>query len=121
MNTYETLTPYIDRVFAGEQNVLTADDPLMFATTSGTTGRAKYIPVTPSYLHEYSHGVHVHTVPDLTDFGTCWRGRSSSPRRSDEEGRTDGGLPFGAMSGYLARKQPARDQALSPCRTRSRK
>jgi hypothetical protein len=52
MNTYETLTPYIDRVFAGEQNVLTADAPLMFATTSGTPGRAKVIPVTPSFLLE---------------------------------------------------------------------
>ena len=106
MNTYETLTPYIDRVFAGEKNVLTADDPLMFATTSGTTGRAKYIPVTPSYLHEYSHGVHVHLYRIFTDFGDALEGKILVSSSSDEEGRSDGGLPYGAISGYLARKQP---------------
>jgi hypothetical protein len=106
MNTYEALTPYIDRVFAGEQNVLTADVPLMFATTSGTTGRAKYIPVTPSYLSEYSHGVHVHTYRMFTDFSDMLEGKILVSSSSDEEGISDGGLPFGAISGYLARKQP---------------
>ena len=106
MNTYETLTPYIDRVFAGEENVLTADAPLMFATTSGTTGRAKYIPVTPSYLHEYSHGVHVHLYRMFTDFGDMLDGKILVSSSSDEEGRSEGGLPFGAISGYLARKMP---------------
>ena len=106
MNTYETLTPYIDRVFGGELNVLTADDPLMFATTSGTTGRAKYIPVTPSYLHEYSHGVHVHTYRMFTDFSDMLEGKILVSSSNDEEGISDGGLPFGAISGYLARKQP---------------
>jgi hypothetical protein len=106
MNTYETLMPYIDRVFGGEKNVLTADDPLMFATTSGTTGRAKYIPVTPSYLHEYSHGVHVHLYRIFTDFGDALEGKILVSSSSDEEGISDGGLPFGAISGYLARKMP---------------
>lgn len=106
MNTYETLSPYIERVFAGEKNVLTADDPLMFATTSGTTGRAKYIPVTPSYLHEYSHGVHVHLYRMFTDFGDVLEGKVLVSSSSDEEGRSDGGLPYGAISGYLARKMP---------------
>jgi hypothetical protein len=105
-NTYETLTPYIDRVFAGETNVLTSDDPLMFATTSGTTGRSKYIPVTPSYLHEYSHGVHVHLYRIFTDFRDVLDGKILVSSSSDEEGRSDGGVPFGAISGYLARKQP---------------
>ena len=106
MNTYETLTPYIDRVFAGEKNVLTADEPLMFATTSGTTGRAKYIPVTPSYLHEYSHGVHVHLYRIFTDFGDALEGKILVSSSNDVEGISDGGLPFGAISGYIARKMP---------------
>ena len=79
----------------------------MFATTSGTTGRAKYIPVTPSYLHEYSHGVHVHLYRIFTDFGDALEGKILVSSSSDEEGRSDGGIPFGAISGYVARKQPA--------------
>ena len=80
-NTYETLEPYIERTLRAEKNVLTADDPLMFATTSGTTGSAKYIPVTPSYLHEYSHGVHVHTYRMFTDFPDIAAGVVKRTRR----------------------------------------
>ncbi len=63
----------------GEKHVLTADDPLMFATTSGTTGKAKYIPVTSSYMHEYSHGVHVHLYRILNDFGHLMDGKFLVP------------------------------------------
>jgi len=104
---YETLTPYIDRVTAGEANVLTADKVLMFATTSGTTGSTKYIPVTESYLHEYSHGVHVHTYRMFADYGDIFDGKLLVPSSNDVEGRTSAGLPYGAISGYITKKQPS--------------
>jgi GH3 auxin-responsive promoter len=103
---YDGLSPYVERALRAEKNVLTADDPLMFATTSGTTGSAKYIPVTPSYLHEYSHGVHVHLYRLFTDFRDILGGKMLVPSSSDEEGRSEGGLAFGAISGYLTRTQP---------------
>jgi hypothetical protein len=106
VNTYDALEPYLDRTLKGEHNVLTADDPLMYAMTSGTTGRAKYIPVTPSYLHEYGHGVHVHTYRILTDYKDVLGGKLLVPSSSDVEGHTEGGLPYGAISGYLTRTQP---------------
>ena len=105
-NTYETLAPYIERTLKGEGNVLTADKPLMFATTSGTTGRMKYIPVTPSYLKEYSHGVHLHTYRIFADVRDILEGKLLVPSSSDVEGHTEGGLPYGAISGYLTRHQP---------------
>src|SRR6266540_409067 len=43
INTYETLEPYVNRMAAGELRQLTADDPLMFAQTSGTTGKQKLL------------------------------------------------------------------------------
>jgi phenylacetate-coenzyme A ligase PaaK-like adenylate-forming protein len=43
---YEGLRPYIDRIVAGEENVLWKGKPLYFAKTSGTTSGAKYIPIT---------------------------------------------------------------------------
>jgi len=78
----------------------------MFATTSGTTGRAKYIPVTPSYLKEYSHAIHVHTYRLALDFDAVLGGRTLVSSSSDVEGHTEGGIPYGAISGYLARTQP---------------
>lgn len=43
---YEDLKPYIEKVVAGEENILWKGKPLYFAKTSGTTSGAKYIPLT---------------------------------------------------------------------------
>jgi hypothetical protein len=105
--TYESLQPYVERAMRGEPAVLTAEEPVMFVTTSGTTGRVKYIPVTPSYLHEYSHGLHVHTYRVLADFEDILEGRVLVSSSNDVEGTTESGRPYGAISGYLTRTQPA--------------
>ncbi|MDP3354222.1 MAG: GH3 auxin-responsive promoter family protein [Flavobacteriaceae bacterium] len=42
---YEDLRPYIDKVVAGEKDVLWKGKPLYFAKTSGTTSGTKYIPI----------------------------------------------------------------------------
>jgi hypothetical protein len=43
---YEDLKPYVDKVVAGQENILWKGKPLYFAKTSGTTSGAKYIPLT---------------------------------------------------------------------------
>ncbi len=43
---YEGLRPYVDRIVAGESDVLWIGKPIYFAKTSGTTSGAKYIPIT---------------------------------------------------------------------------
>ena len=43
---YEDLKPYIDKVVAGEENILWKGKPIYFAKTSGTTSGSKYIPIT---------------------------------------------------------------------------
>lgn len=43
---YEELKPYVERVVAGEKDILWPGKPLYFAKTSGTTSGAKYIPLT---------------------------------------------------------------------------
>ena len=43
---YEALRAYVDRVVAGEENILWKGKPIYFAKTSGTTSGAKYIPIT---------------------------------------------------------------------------
>ena len=47
---HEEFTPWTDRVVNGESGVLTAEDPTVFFSSSGTTGQEKRIPVTPTYL-----------------------------------------------------------------------
>jgi hypothetical protein len=43
---YEGLSPYINKVIAGQSDVLWKGKPLYFAKTSGTTSGIKYIPIT---------------------------------------------------------------------------
>ncbi len=43
---YEQLKPYVERVVAGEEDILWNGKPIYFAKTSGTTSGAKYIPIT---------------------------------------------------------------------------
>jgi len=50
IRTHEELMPWIERVMAGETNVLTADDPVVYFSSSGSTGREKHIPVTRTYM-----------------------------------------------------------------------
>jgi hypothetical protein len=46
VSDYEGLRAYVDRVVAGEKDVLWKGKPIYFAKTSGTTSGAKYIPIT---------------------------------------------------------------------------
>ncbi len=46
LRDYEELKPYVERVVAGEENILWVGKPIYFAKTSGTTSGAKYIPIT---------------------------------------------------------------------------
>ena len=50
---YEQLRPYIERVAAGEANVLWPGKPLYFAKTSGTTSGVKYIPISKESMPEH--------------------------------------------------------------------
>ena len=44
LTTYKSYESYIDRIAAGEDNVLSAREVKYFMTTSGTTGKSKLIP-----------------------------------------------------------------------------
>ncbi len=50
LRDYEGFRPYIDRIIAGEKNVLWPGLPLYLCKTSGTTSGAKYIPITRNSL-----------------------------------------------------------------------
>jgi hypothetical protein len=107
INSYESLAPHIDRMADGETNILTAEAPLMFALTSGTTGKAKLIPVTSSSLTEFNHAVQTHTWRALEDHPEAGAGQFLVTSSRDVEGRTAAGIPYGAMSGFVVRRQPA--------------
>lgn len=51
VQTYTDLEPWVERMAAGEDNVLTADRPAVYFSSSGSTAARKKIPVTPRFMH----------------------------------------------------------------------
>jgi hypothetical protein len=102
--TYEDIRPHVERMANGEPNVLTAEAPVMFAMTSGTTGKSKLIPVTPTCRGR-----------DHADQMRVWlhHARLAHPRLFDGKivslvspavaGRTPAGIPYGSTSGMMYR------------------
>ncbi|MGB3798260.1 MAG: GH3 auxin-responsive promoter family protein, partial [Lewinella sp.] len=52
VRNYDDHAPYIERILRGELTTLTADPAAWIATTSGTTGAVKYLPVPQSAVRE---------------------------------------------------------------------
>ncbi|RYZ91971.1 MAG: hypothetical protein EOP47_30800, partial [Sphingobacteriaceae bacterium] len=53
LRDYEELRPYIERVTAGEENVLWPGKPAYLTKTSGTTSGVKYIPISKESMPEH--------------------------------------------------------------------
>lgn len=103
---YEGFRPYIDGLTAGEQNVLTSESPVMFATTSGTTDKPKFIPITPSYIKEFRQASVVSGYYLLKTFPGIASGTALAMTSPAEEGKTACGIPYGSMSGSLFKNEP---------------
>ena len=53
---YENLKPYIEKVVAGEPDILWKNKPLYFAKTSGTASGVKYIPISKESIGFHING-----------------------------------------------------------------
>lgn len=103
--TYESLLPYIEPMLEGKNGLLTMEPAVMFATTSGTTGKPKYVPITEAHLKDYGHAFQIHNYKMIKDEPMAGSGRFLIFASNDEDGITDGGLPYGSVSGLLRRRQ----------------
>jgi hypothetical protein len=105
--TYDDLSERIARMRRGERNVLTAEDPVMFARTSGTTGEPKYIPVTPkSRAADHVDPMRTWLYHAQQDHPGIFRGEVISLVSPAVEGHTESGIPYGSASGALYRSAP---------------
>jgi hypothetical protein len=104
---YEDIAERVERMANGESSVLTAEDPVMFARTSGTTGKPKLVPVTPT-CRGRDHTDQMRTW--------LWHAQKAHPRlfagkvlslvSPAVEGHTPAGIPYGSTSGDIYRNIP---------------
>lgn len=108
LSEYDDFEPYIERVKQGQIQALfgPTEKIHMFALTSGTTGRAKYIPVTTSFFKEYKEGSKLWASATALEFkGRFIRGKVLPIFSPVEEEISPTGLPCGAISGFIVREQ----------------
>lgn len=103
---HEGLRPYLDRVVAGEPGVLTNEAPMMFTTTSGTTGQPKLIPVPPTWREAQAGLFRLWLRAVHRDHPKAFHGQIFSIVSPAVEELSARGLPIGAMSGVAYQRIP---------------
>ncbi len=105
--TYDDIKSDMDRLVSGESNIFTAEAPIMFAQTSGTTGDPKYVPVTPTCKgREHSDVMRTWTFHAKQSHPDIFEGKVVSLVSPAVEGHTPSGLPYGSASGHIYKNMP---------------
>ena len=103
---YKDLEPYIARASQGEPNLLTAENPTLFSTTSGTTGARKYIPMTETSRRTKSEVLRLWMYYALRSHPHMLDGQLLAVVSPEIEGYFDSGIPYGAESGHAYKNLP---------------
>ncbi|HEY2943659.1 MAG TPA: GH3 auxin-responsive promoter family protein [Vicinamibacteria bacterium] len=103
---YEAFRPYVDRLAAGQEQVLTREPVVMFTTTSGTTSLPKLIPVTASWRDEMASLTRLWMLRAGRDHPACFDRKVFYLASPAIEGRTARGTPYGALTGVLYQRIP---------------
>jgi hypothetical protein len=104
---YENLKPYVDRMVAGESNILWKGKPLYFAKTSGTTSGAKYIPISkesmPTHIEAARNAIllYIHETGNTEFVNGKMIFLQGSPILSEQNG-----IQLGRLSGIVAHYVP---------------
>jgi hypothetical protein len=104
--SYEDLEPYITAGMQGRPNQLTKEPPVLFTTTSGTTGNRKYIPMTREGKRAKSHLTWLWFCGLYRDHPGIVGGRILSVVSPEVESHAPSGVPIGAESGHAYRTLP---------------
>ena len=106
---YEGLKSYVERVVAGERDVLWPGLPKYFCKTSGTTSGAKYIPLTsdslPNHIGSARRALLHHIA--RTGHADFVGGKMIFLQGSPTLTSTEGGVPLGRLSGIVAHHIPS--------------
>lgn len=105
---YEELKPYVDRMVAGEWDILWPGKPLYYAKTSGTTSGAKYIPLTkesmPTHISAARNAIlcYIAETGDASFVDGKMIFLQGSPEMDEKNG-----VKVGRLSGIVAHYVPA--------------
>lgn len=117
IRTYDELEPWIERAASGEDKVLTAERPIRFWKTTGTTSKAKKIPITPAAAARVTEsfivlaGTQYHYYPELNQRADTILFAHLSPRPVKEY---LAGVPFCSNSEAPVEVRPGQEEFVAP-------
>ena len=103
---FETLRPYIDEQRKTGAPALTAEPPVFYAQTSGTTSKPKHIPVTPSMLAMHRDEQALFSYLQYRACPAAFAGKAFGIMGAAVEGHLDSGHVVGSVSGHLYQSLP---------------
>lgn len=98
--SYEDLRPYVERMLAGEADVLVQGVASYFSTTSGSTAAPKFVPGTQQTIAAGCEGILARNAYLRRDHPAAFAGRPLFVVGNMAEGRTTTGVTYGAMTGF---------------------
>ncbi|HEY8925943.1 MAG TPA: GH3 auxin-responsive promoter family protein, partial [Polyangia bacterium] len=106
LTEYEDIEPYVEAARRGHPAQLTRARPVFYAMTSGTTGPAKYIPVTEASRHAKAGLMRLWLSATLRDHPSVLDGAILQPASPEIEVRAPDGTPCGSEGGHAYRNMP---------------
>jgi hypothetical protein len=105
--TPEGVQPFVERQMRGERGILTAEPPVYYTRTSGSTGAVKHIPITDAYRRDFQKTVHVALGHLFGKFPAAFLGRALYFVGSRRIDRAPDGCDIGTMSGFNFTEMPS--------------
>lgn len=106
VNEYEALRDYIEKQEAEKRPYLYPGQPVMYAQTSGSSGKPKYIPILEHMLSRYRKSQSVVAYAIYRAIPGAYSGKVLAIVSPAVEGALETGTPFGSMSGLIYKSMP---------------
>lgn len=107
IHKYEELRRSIEAQDDTGAAVLTAGAPVMYASTSGTTGQPKHIPVLPSTLRACTKDQRLFSYLQYRNCPEAFTGKVLAIGSPAIEGSLPSGTPCGSLSGHIYESMPS--------------
>ena len=104
---YESLRPYIEEQEGTGEPALNAERPVMYAQTSGTTGKPKLIPILARSLNQLKRSQSIQSFVQFSAVPQTFYGRILGITSPAVEGTLESGTPYGSASGHISKNMPS--------------
>ena len=106
VNTFEDLRPFVEAEIERGEAALTAESPVCYVRTSGTTDKPKDLPLTASHLKSLRRIQETAIAFQYRNCPRAFAGSMLAIVSPPREGVLANGRPVGSASGFVARSTP---------------